>query len=420
MKKTSIKSDYIYVQSNDFKLNYDPTKRLDSGKALVDACQSINWRDPKSGLFLAGWLALARIGGSLDIRPHIWITGGAGSGKSTVLHRLVRRVLGTTEEYFNVHGATTEAGIRQHVQSNAIPVVYDEAEQDSPEAAARIAKIVELARSAWDNTDSFIAKGTASGIGQWYRPYFSIVFSSIRVNLEKDADRSRISVLEINGKQNNQKSYKMFMEAINKIDDDYAVSLLTRCVDLIDVIRASHKVLKRCLETKISSRYGDQVGSLLAGYWSLEHELPISEVEAMGLISEIDLREDKQDAAMTDEQECLNHLMTSRIDLRRPIAGDTITTTIQAFINPEDGVIDTDHKGFADYGIRLDIDANRCTELRILEHYARINALYKGTRWEGCWTRSLARLPKAERSSMRLAPKQPGESAPPKCLVIPL
>lgn len=387
-------SDYIYVQSNEFKLNYDPTKKLDSGKALVDACQAINWRDPKSGLFLAGWLALARIGGALDIRPHIWLTGGAGSGKTTVLQLLVRKVLGTTEEYFNVHGATTEAGIRQHVQSNAIPIVFDECEQEGPEAAARVSKIVELARSAWDNTDSFIAKGSASGVGQWYRPYFSIVFASIRVNLEKDADRSRVSVLEINGKQNNQKSWKNFMEALSKIDDDYAVSLLTRCVSLVDVIRASHKVLKRCLETKISSRYGDQVGSLLAGYWSLEHEVPITEVEAIGLISEIDLVDDKQDAAMTDEQECLNHLLTWKFRLQRSDGG-WLETTIQELLNPEDGVSDLGMKALRTYGIVISEDA-----INVADNHSELEKIYHQTRWSNAWRAAFLRIDKAKRSSI--------------------
>lgn len=394
MKQVRHKSDYIYVQNNEFKINYDPNKRLESGKALVDACQAINWRDPKSGLFLAGWLALARIGGALDIRPHIWITGGAGSGKTTVLQLLVRKVLGTTEEYFNVHGATTEAGIRQHVQSNAIPIVFDEAEQEGLEAAARVSKVVELARSAWDNTDSFIAKGSASGVGQWYRPYFSIVFASIRVNLEKDADRSRVSVLEINGKRNNPKSWQNFMAALSRIDDDYAISLLTRCVSLIDVIRASHKVLKRCLETKISSRYGDQVGSLLAGFWSLEHELPITEGEAIGLISEIDLVDDKQDAALTDEQECLNHLLTWKFRLQRSDGG-WLETTIQELLNPEDGVSDLGMKALRTYGIVISEDA-----INVADNHSELEKIYHQTRWSNAWRAAFLRIDKAKRSSI--------------------
>lgn len=394
MKTAHSKSHYIYVQSSEFKLNYDPNKRLASGKALVDVCQLINWRDTKSGLFLAGWLALARIGGALDIRPHIWITGGAFSGKSTILRDLIPKVLGTSEEYFNVQGSTTEAGIRQHVQSNAIPIVFDEAEQEGIESSARVSRIVELARSAWDNTDSFIAKGSANGIGQWYRPYFSIVFASIRVRLDKDADRSRISVLEIDIKKNNPKSYKAFKEALARIDDDYAVSLLTRSVSLVEVIRQSHKVLKRILETKISSRYGDQVGSLLAGFWSLEHELPITEGEAIGLISEIDLVDDKQDAALTDEQECLNHLLTWKFRLQRSDGG-WLETTIQELLNPEDGVSDLGMKALRTYGIVISDDA-----INVADNHSELEKIYHQTRWSNAWRAAFLRIDKAKRSSI--------------------
>jgi predicted ATPase len=35
-----------------------------------------------------GWIAAATIGGALDWRPSLWITGDLSTGKSTLLERL--------------------------------------------------------------------------------------------------------------------------------------------------------------------------------------------------------------------------------------------------------------------------------------------------------------------------------------------
>ena len=76
-------------------------------------------------MLLAGWVALAPTCGCLDWRPHIWLTGGAGTGKS-LIHRFISPLL--HDMGVPVSGNTTEAGLRQTLKSDALPVVFDEAE----------------------------------------------------------------------------------------------------------------------------------------------------------------------------------------------------------------------------------------------------------------------------------------------------
>ena len=49
---------------------------------------------PGSHLLLAGWVALAPVCGALGWRPHAWITGKAGSGKTTIMKRFVNFLVG--------------------------------------------------------------------------------------------------------------------------------------------------------------------------------------------------------------------------------------------------------------------------------------------------------------------------------------
>jgi len=68
---------------------------LDEQSAMVlwEIAERFRWEVPASGLLLAGWVTLAPICGALPWRPHIWLTAGAGSGKSAILERYVAPLL---------------------------------------------------------------------------------------------------------------------------------------------------------------------------------------------------------------------------------------------------------------------------------------------------------------------------------------
>ncbi len=44
--------------------------------------ERFRWETPASANLLLGWIVLAPVCGALDWRPHIWVTGGAGTGKA--------------------------------------------------------------------------------------------------------------------------------------------------------------------------------------------------------------------------------------------------------------------------------------------------------------------------------------------------
>lgn len=60
---------------------------------LLERLNTWNWRDAMlSPHLMLGWIAAAMIGGAIDWRPVGWVTGGAGTGKSTLIQRLIKHM----------------------------------------------------------------------------------------------------------------------------------------------------------------------------------------------------------------------------------------------------------------------------------------------------------------------------------------
>src|SRR5690606_732307 len=107
----------------------------------------IRWSMDGSAALLAGWCFLSPICGALPWRPHIWLTGGAGSGKTEVANSYVYsmvRGMGIQVD----GGTSTEAGVRQELQSDAIPVLIDEAESNNLRERLKMENILALIRQA--------------------------------------------------------------------------------------------------------------------------------------------------------------------------------------------------------------------------------------------------------------------------------
>ena len=77
---------------------------------------------PASAHFLLGWLVLAPVCGALNWRPHIWLTGGAGTGKTTILKLFIRPLLGGVVQ--SATGGTTEAGLRGDQDLGEIQLIH--------------------------------------------------------------------------------------------------------------------------------------------------------------------------------------------------------------------------------------------------------------------------------------------------------
>jgi putative DNA primase/helicase len=383
MSLASIKSWYVYVQTINRIPNLHPNPlSVEEAKQLVDVCcYGVNWKDKKSGILLAGWLAIARIAGVLPVRPHIWITGGKGSGKSTVMEMIVNNALGGPKGKVYPQGSSTEAGIRQSLKSDSLPIIFDEFETTA-QNKEKIASIIELMRQSWSHTNGSILKGSASGSAVQYNLSFCACVASIRVSLDNDADKSRFSVLEL--ALADVEGWPSLREEFLKITPEFGERLFARSAGKIPTILASYEVFYRIFAIKYGARFAQQNGMLTAAFFSIISDQVCTQIEARQLIESVNWTEEVRESKETDEYDCLNHLLSQRIryDADKSIGEDTIGSIIQ---NNDSLPI----KGLKAYGMLLDDGL-----LSIANKHSQLAKFYERTKWVD-WKKSLARLPGA-------------------------
>lgn len=140
-------------------------------------------------LLLLGMCAQMHIGGALNWRAHMMLTGPTASGKS-FLQRLLRSIHGDW-----VLGITdpTEAAIRQILDNDTLAVAIDEAEgDDNPDRQRAIINLVKKASSG-----DKIIRGGADHKAQEFTAQSCFLLSMVLHAPLKGEDRNRIAILDM-------------------------------------------------------------------------------------------------------------------------------------------------------------------------------------------------------------------------------
>jgi putative DNA primase/helicase len=383
---TCIRSWYIYIQTKNSMPELQNPLSKEETKPLIDACTGLKWVDEKSGFLLAGWIAIARIAGALPVRPHVWLTGGSGTGKSTVMDQIVAPALGGHKGKIYLQGSSTEAGIRQRMKCSSVPTIFDEFETTGEGSKERVGNLIELLRNTWSETQGSVVKGTVSGSSLEYNLQFAALVSSIRVSLDNDADRSRFSLLELAPHDNDLPHWKAMKEILKQIDSDFGERLFARSSSMVRTVRKSQGVISDALSGRVNQRFGQQMGMLLAGYWSLEHDEAITEAEAEALLSELDFYTEKKDAQITDEMECLSHLLSVKVSINVPSG----MSYEKRDMSIGEAILSNEYDQVSAYGIKVDKD-----NLYIADSHAELKRIFRNTRWVS-WKNSFRRLGNTE------------------------
>jgi hypothetical protein len=304
---------------------YENAKAIDGpgGEILSDdlcarvrlIAERFRWETPASANLLLGWIVLAPVCGSLDWRPHIWVTGGAGTGKTTILKSFMKPLLGGMFE--GATGGTTEAGLRGQLRSDAIPVVFDELEQNEHKDKQTVQNILALARIA-SSEGGKIYKGTTSGGSNSFEIRSMFCCSSINVALIQRADLDRFCVLSLRKDHMDKDDWNEFeQEILSACTEENGRRLVARTLQQIPTIRKNAKTLAAALSRRFGQRFGDQYGTLLAGAWTLEPggggELSLQ--QAIEWINMMDWESREVDAADADEVKCINHILQTLIQV---------------------------------------------------------------------------------------------------------
>lgn len=400
-------SPYVYEAAVPLKYVVADPLPKERAEQLLEICNLFHWQKKTSGTLLAGWLMTAIICGALNWRSAVWVTGGSGSGKSTLEKLVIKRLLGGIALFKK--GGTTEAGIRQEMGRDALPVVFDETESENPKAKGVNQGLLELNRQSSSEGGAQITKGTQNQTGaKTYHVRSSFLFSGINPMLEHLADESRVTVLELlnQTEADPEKFDALVATVVSIITEDFAAGFVARAVWLMPAILANVETFARAVSVHLgSSRVGDQIGTLLAGAYACKRDGLVSFDVALKWVKEQDWGDTTSANAVKDEERLTLRLFQQRIkiDLGDKVIERTVGEAMEEASN------DTGTDSTADaLAQRYQAALKRCglkvegDGVWISNTHKEIKDWLKDSPWSSQWRRSLARIPGAKSSEPKV------------------
>lgn len=412
---------HVYEQARAIAISMRDPLSVDEARPFLTFCKAINWENRNYGILLAGWVVVSIASGALTWRPHCLLTGPKGCGKSWDVDVLVH-ILGSF--CLAATGGTSAAGLRQSLQSDALPVLFDEAEGDSGRAADNIAAVLSLMRHSSAALEAKVFKGGADGKATASIVRSCFLLAAIRDPLIQAADKSRVTILSLkkSSKESAEHWKNVLVPMANTLTSEgyaerFRGRVFSRIPDLLEAIDVFSNV---CSEKFSDRRMGDQIGALLGGAWLLTQDgIPTAE-EATKRINKMTW--DDQNDLLTeasDEVACLQAIMEAHIRVDgRDWHGDVTVEELITFLRKLSGNEDVhdDHprllrdeakRALGMYGIRVEIDGsllvsstNTMLARKIMYH----------TPWPSGWAKLLARIKGAEKPQKNV--KIGGHSGP--------
>lgn len=339
---------------------------------LRDICESLSWRYRISGSLLAGWIYASILSGALRWRPHIFVTGGKGSGKTTVMRDIIKAVLKGWSR--NSDGGTTEAGFRRKLGNQARPVVSDEMETET--------------KKQRDNADGVLTLARQSSSGAEYaNAYVDITvhscfcFGGINPNIKHGADKDRITELELVKDRSDgfRERWKVKEREIKEtFSGDYGRRLARRAIDNAAAFLSNVEVFEDELSVLLGdSRSAEQFAPMIAGLYGLHSTGRIAPEHAGEWVRKQDWEFFHQEEEGSDADKMVSHLLTAMADYT--FLDKTVKVAVSDMLRmvQQDGTAaESARLSLGRYGIRLDGDW-----LLIANSKSRIGELMRDTSW---------------------------------------
>lgn len=293
----------------------EPVPHTDSpARKIFECLTSWSWERPKIDPVIAlAHIGVMMLGGALPWRPHVAVTGDAGVGKSQ-LNMMIKGALGSA--LIDAANAT-EAGVRQHMGLDALPVALDEFE--GSEDNRRVNAILELQRIA--SSGGRMLRGGQDHKGVEFQARNSFFCSGINLPPMKGQDKSRFAVLNLNRLQIpvdkatghakappaiGEADGRMILRALMDAWGDFSASY----ADWRTVLRGSG------LDSRAQDTYGTlfSIAQLLLGPDTMEEiGLPLDDARTLGdMIAEATASERAD--RIDNWRACLEHMLSVPID----------------------------------------------------------------------------------------------------------
>ena len=227
------------------------------------------------------------------------------------------------------------------------------------------------------------------------------LLGSINVALSHAADESRFSVLTINPPAKTQQELDRFDKFSKHVDNtltpELCAKMRSRAYQQMKVIRQNCKTFSRAVaEVLGSQRIGDQVGTLIAGEYSMVNSDVITIEKAREWVFNIDLDDAKEAEQASDEESCLNTILEQQIrfdsekgNIQRSI-GELVFIASGREI--EHGLTSIDCNSVLErHGLKVENDM-----FIVATKHNELSKLLKNTPWISGWSRILLRLDDSE------------------------
>ena len=340
----NIRTKNFYEGGIGVKISLDRTLSSEQGRQIIDAFKLLKFKNPADHTYLVGWIAMAQIYGAIDWRPHLWITGERGTGKTTILE-LIDRMLPLSLSVTD----STASGIKQAVKNDTRPVVYDESEPDSD----KMKPVIQLARQSSSRTNSKVLRGTISGRAMHFNTNVVFCFGSIQKQLFSAADDSRVFAVEMRTLKNQDRcDFTKLQNAMAEIKD-LAKPMMLRMIFNFHRFQRCFKTAREAIkDNQVEARQADQLATVLAAYYVLGSDGELNSEWINRKIKELNfLESDYMEAnKLNDSEKCLDTILQLTVDNKD---NSTVASTIQAIIYAESRYMAEDaEKRLAYLGIR--------------------------------------------------------------------
>jgi len=391
--------EHVY-ESGPKVINMDAPPLLNKEAAgLRKVCHMLLWKRGIYADLLAGWLVVASVGSALDWRPHIWITGQSGAGKTTVLDHIIKPVLGSAA--VRRDGGTTESGVRKALGVSGRPFILDEAESEKATDRAQMEKII-----------GFVRKASSGGVIENFNSSFQarscFCFSAINPRVEESADKSRITQLEmmVDKSEDREVRFNNLLATIHEaIPPEFSKRLLARTVENMQTLLQNCRTFSLAASAVMGNkRTGDQFGPMLAGAYLLTSTKRGDYEFACKWMAEQDWHWGITGEDEADCERLVQKIATYRIGYdvegirRESTIGDLITYAAANYGDHQDAAI----KGLKPYGIKV-LDGR----IYIANQSPQLRKVLADTPWVP-WNRTLGDYPGADNAGGKAIYFAPG------------
>ena len=348
-----IKTSFFYEAGESINVDFNKQLNYEQATKISDAFKLLMYKNPNDYIFLLGWIAVAQIAGAIHWRPHIYLTGPAGAGKSTILdwiYSMIPISISVTD--------STAAGIKQDLLNNAKAVIYDESEPNTEKDRNQMADVISLARHCSTMTTGKILRGTAAGKGISYNTNAIFCLGSIQKMSFSSADDSRFFIIEMNSLKS--QPHDEFIKLENAMSEikKFAPMLFSRMVNQYKTTLRNIELCKIHLKKlHYEARLADQLAPILAGYFSFFSNETIEMDTIDQLIEMINFKGSDyvETNSESDAEKCLDIIM----QLSPDNGSMSVSQIIELMrLNPNPANFDLNNRALAFNGIKFQYQTN--------------------------------------------------------------